>query len=102
MPNFLNDYVLFGMSNRHLAGLAVAGDPQQGGAGFQEEVAGQGGGVFAFQACTQLAAQAVAGVHEWGRGVGGGAGFEGWYDVGHTVVAVELLGQVVGDVVGGL
>ena len=71
MPNFLNDYVLMGLGDRHFAGLAVAVDPHQGIAGFQIDVAGQGRGVFAFQAGAQLAAQALAGVHEWGRGIGG-------------------------------
>ena len=72
------------LGNRHLAGLAVAGDLEEGGAGFQVEVVGEGCSVFAFQAGTELAAQAVAGVHQWGRGDGGGACFRGGRDAGRA------------------
>ena len=58
-------------SDRHFTGFAVAVDPQQGVAGSQIDVARQGRGIFAFLAGAQLATQAVAGMHEWGRGIGG-------------------------------
>ena len=35
-------------SDRHFTGFAVAGDLEEGGAGFQVEVVGEGRGVFAF------------------------------------------------------
>ena len=58
-------------SDRHFTGFAVAVDPQQGVAGFQIDVAGQGCGIFACRAGAQLATQALAAVHEWDRGIGG-------------------------------
>ena len=101
MPNFLNDYILIGLSNRHLAAAAVAGDPQQSAAGFQVDVAGQRIGVFDFQAGAKLAADAVAGVHQWGRGRYCGARFKSGYNIDYAMVSVELFGKVVGDVISG-
>ena len=40
--------LLLVLGNRHLAGLAVAGDLEEGGAGLEVEVVGEGCGVFAF------------------------------------------------------
>lgn len=88
------------MGEGHLAGAAVAGDAQQGRAGLEIEVAGQFASVFALEACAELAADTVAGVHQWGRGRGGCADLERWRDGCYAVVAIDLFGHVVGDVVG--
>ena len=84
----------------HLAGFAVAGDAQQGCAGLEIEVAWQFISVFPLEACAELAADAIAGVHQWGRGRCGCADLERWRDGCHAVVAIDLFGQAVGDVVG--
>ena len=99
MQNFLMDYVLIGLGNRHLAAAAVAGYLQQSAAGFQEDVTGQDVGIFAFQAGAELAADAVARVHQWGRGRYCGARFKSGYNIDYAMVTVELFGKVVGDVI---
>ena len=48
----------------HFAGGAVAVDLEEGGGGLEVEVAGEAGGVGALEAGAELAADAVAGVHE--------------------------------------
>ena len=99
MQNFLMDYVLIGLGNRHLAAAAVAGYLQQSAAGFQEEVVGQDVGIFAFQAGAELAADAVARVHQWGRGRYSSARLKSGYNIDYAMVSVELFGKVVGDVI---
>ena len=89
-----------GQGEGHLAGAAVAGDAQQGRACLEIEVAGQFASVFPLEACAELAADTVAGVHEWGRGRCGCADLERWRDCCHAMVAIDLLGKAVGDVVG--
>ena len=79
----------------------MAGDAEEGGGSPEVEVAGEAMGVGPLEAGTELAADAVAGVHQRGRGGGWSADFEGGGDVGHAVVAIECLGKMVGDVVGG-
>ena len=99
MQNFLMDYVLIGLGNRHLAAAAVAGYLEQSAAGFQEEVTWQDVGIFAFQAGAELAADAVARVHQWGRGRYRGARLKSGYNIDYAMVTVELFGKVVGDVI---
>ena len=99
MQNFLMDYVLIGLGNRHLAAAAVAGDLQQGVACSQVEVAGQSVGIFAFQTGAELAADAEAGVHQWGRGRYCGSRLKSGYNIDYAMVTVELFGKVVGDVI---
>ena len=68
---------LSGPGDDHFTGLAVAGDLQQGVACLEVEVAGQRRGILALEACAELAADAVARVHQWGAGCDGCSGFEG-------------------------
>ena len=88
------------MGEGHLAGAAVAGDAQQGRAGLEIEVAGQFASVFPLEACAELAADAVTGVHEWGRGRGRCADFERRLDGCYAMISIDFLSQVIGDVVG--
>ena len=91
-----------GQGEGHLAGAAVAGDAQQCCAGLEIEVAWQFISVFPLEACAQLTADAVTGVHEWGRSRGRCADFECRGDGCNAVVTIHLLGQMVSDVVGSL
>ena len=91
--------LLLVLGEGHLAGLAVAGDLEEGAAGFQEDVAWQDVGIFAFQAGAELAADAVARVHQWGRGRYRGARFKSGYNIDYAMVTVELFGKVVGNVI---
>lgn len=85
----------------HFAGGAVAVDVEQGGACLQIEVAGQAVGVGALEAGAELAADAVACVHQRGGRCGRGACFERGGDVCHAVITVKGFGEAVGHVVGG-
>lgn len=85
----------------HLAGGAVAVDLEEGRGGFQVEFAGEASGVVALEAGAELTADAVSGVHERSEGGRLAARFECGCDRFHSVVTIDGLGEVVGDVVGG-
>ena len=99
-----SDCRLLGNGEVHLAQLAVAVDSEGGVARTQVESSGQLLCLFVFEAGTQLAAQAITGVHDLlacGRCVGVfHLAFEGGLDVDDTMVMVELACQVIGDIVG--